>query len=241
MGAMGECDPGGAELLRFGDEVVASSGWHLRRSRLFAGVSDDVVARYAPAFALHSFRAGLSLALDGPAQRSVHVIRRGKVRIEQHVSPGMALVLGVFGSGDAFGLETLVAEGAHARTAYCARETLLLSAPCNVLRPALDESARLARNVAEALAGTLDGFALALRGLLHAPASQRILQTLELIAREHGVRVADGILLDVALTPDDVATLARSSNETVERAIFFLEREGRIRTEGSLITLLAQP
>jgi hypothetical protein len=117
-------------------------------------------------------------------------------------------------------------------------ETLLLSARSESLLPALDESARFARNVAEVLAQTLEGFAIALRGLLHTPCNERVFGVLERIAREHGVAVADGILLDVALAPDDIATLIRSSSGAAAEALFFLEREGRIRTDGSLITLL---
>jgi CRP-like cAMP-binding protein len=231
-------DPDGAEVVRFGDEVVANSSWHLRRSRLFAGVREDVVARYTPAFTLRSVPAGRSVVGDGSAERNVHVIRRGKVRIEHRVSADTVLVVSVLGSGDVFGLETVVGDPVPVRTAHCVRETLLLSAPSECVRPALDESARLARNVAESLAQTLDGFALALRGLVHAPCSKRVFQTLEQIAREHGVGVADGTLLDVALTPEDIAAVTDSSIETVAMAFFFLEREGHIRTDGSLITLL---
>ena len=225
---------GGAE---FGDEVLASSGWHLHRSRLFVGVAADVVARYACIFTLGLARAG-SIVRNASAGGDVHVIRRGKVRIEQYTCAGTAVIVSTLGSGDVFGLEHLVAERRYAPLAHAVHETLLLSAPSDRLRPALDESARFARNVAESFAQSLDGFALALDGFVHAPCSDRVLQALERIAQEHGVSVAGGILLDIALSPDDIATLTRCSREAVTTALFFLEREGRIRTDGSLVTLL---
>ena len=60
------------------------------------------------------------------------------------------------------------------------------------------------------------------------------------ISLEHGVAIENGTLLDIALRPEDIAALTRSSADDVAMALFFLEREGRIRREGSLITLLAR-
>ncbi|MGP6156448.1 MAG: Crp/Fnr family transcriptional regulator [Vulcanimicrobiaceae bacterium] len=225
-----------AEMQPFGAEVVANSGWHLRRSRLFAGVAEDVVARYAPAFALSTALAGD--VLRGEPEPNVHVIRRGRVRIQLWIADDAALAVNLLGPGDAFGTEALVVKNAPGTFAHCIRETLLLSAPAKSLLPALDESARFARNVAESLAHTLGGFSLALHGVTHARCTERVFRTLERIAREHGIGVTDGTLLDVALALDDVATLADFSSEAVATAFFFLEREGRIRRDGLLITLL---
>jgi hypothetical protein len=46
--------------------------------------------------------------------------------------------------------------------------------------------------------------------------------------------------LDIAIAPHDVAALARCSPDAAAAALFFLERDGRIRANGTLITLLAQ-
>jgi hypothetical protein len=97
----------------------------------------------------------------------------------------------------------------------------------------------MATNVARVLADQLDGAATGVCGLGYAALCRCVYAALEHAALERGVRVADGTLLDVALGPDDVAALARTSPQDAATALFFLERDGRIRANGSSITLLA--
>jgi hypothetical protein len=99
-------------------------------------------------------------------------------------------------------------------------------------------SPQLSGNVARVLAEHLDGAATGLSALAHAAICRCVYSALECASLERGVAVADGTLLDVALSADDVAALARTSAQEAATALFFLERNGRIRTSGSSITLL---
>jgi hypothetical protein len=93
-------------------------------------------------------------------------------------------------------------------------------------------------NVAAILAAELDGFATTFRGLGYAELAHRIYSALERMSLERGVTVADGTLLDVELGAADLAALTRIPAQEVATAVFHLERDGWIRTNGSLITLL---
>jgi CRP-like cAMP-binding protein len=203
------------ESQRFGDEVLANSVRHLRRSRLFVGVPGDLVESYAALFALRLVADDTAIVLDGRAERTVHVIRRGKVRIELRGPRGAALVVTHLAAGDVFGAETLVNKRPQASIAVCTQRTMLLSASAAALRSGLGRCARLSTNVAAILAAALERMSL-----------------------ERGVKVADGTLLDVELGAADLAALTRSPQQEVATAVFHLERDGWIRTNGSLITLL---
>ena len=223
---------------RFGDEVLANSVRHLRRSRLFAGVPGDLVESYAALFALRLVADDTAIVLDGRAERTVHVIRRGKVRIELRSPHGADLVVTRLAAGDVFGADTLFNKRPQASIAVCTQRTMLLSAPAAALRSGLGRCARLSTNVAAILAAELDGFATAFRGLGYTELAHRIYTALERMSLERGVTVADGTLLDVELGPADLAALTRSPAKDVATAVFYLERDGWIRTNGSLITLL---
>ena len=225
--------------MTFGDEVLANSVDRLRRSRLFEGVRADLAERCAASFALRRIAAETTIVLSGEADRSVHVIRRGNVRLELRGERGVALVVAQLGAGDVFGVETLAGGLRQPRFAVCARGTMLLSAPADRLISAVQSSARVTANVASVLAKEIDGVATALHGLAYADLTVRVLAVLQRISLECGVAVADGTLLDVALRADDLAALTRSAPHEAAAALFFLERDGRIRTSGSLITLLA--
>lgn len=222
-----------------GPEVRANDVDRLHRSRLFAGADRALVERYAPSFELRRIAAGTTLVLDADAERSVYVIRRGIVRLELRSEHGGALVVALLRQGDVFGVEALLGARLHARFAVCSQETMLLSARAAVLAPVFRASPGLSANVAHILVSELEGAATAYHGLRYAQLAADIYAVLKRVAVDYGVAVAAGTLLDIALDTDDVAALARCFPDDAAAALFFLERDGRIQTNGSLITLLA--
>jgi CRP-like cAMP-binding protein len=222
-----------------GPEVRANDVERLHRSRLFAGTDRALVERYAPSFELHRVDAGTTIVLERAAEQSVCVVRRGIVRLEVRSPNGDQLVVALLHSGDAFGVEALLGVQPHARFAVCSRPAILLSTRAAVLAPAFRACPTLSANVARILYRELKGAVTALQGLRYSDLASYIYAILERVALDHGVAVASGTLLDIALYADDVAALARCSADDAAAALFFLERDGRIQTNGSLITLLA--
>lgn len=199
----------------------------------------DLVERCAGLFELRRVAANAIIVLDGAADPTVHVIRRGNVRLELRNARGEALVVAQLGVGDVFGVETLVGGRSQATFAVCTQETILLSARADGLASAVASCVRMSTNVARILVQELDGVATSLHGLGYAELCARVYAALQRVSLERGVAVADGTLLDVALGVDDVAALIRSSPDDAAAVLFFLERDGRIRRSGPLITLLA--
>jgi CRP-like cAMP-binding protein len=222
----------------FGDEVLANSFDHLRRSRLFAEVPENLVETSAALFAPRLVPDGTALVLDGRAERTVHVLRRGRVRLELRGPGSAVLVVRQLAAGDAFGVETLVERRPQFKIAVCTQRTMLLSASAAALQAALGRCARFSTNVAAILALELEGFATAFHGIGSVEHARRVYAALERISLERGVQVTGGTLLDIELGVADLAALTRSSPQEVAAAVFFLERDGWIRTNGSLITLV---
>ena len=222
-----------------GEEVVAGSVDCLRGAPLFAGVSDELVRQAATLFSLRRVGAGTivdpgAAAPDG----GVFVIRRGKIRIEHRIATRTALTSGVLGQGDAFGLQSLFGYAPQS-VGLASQPALLLQAPANLFLRVVDDSLELWRNIARLHADALAATAAALQSFRSIELARRLLAIFERTAREHGIEVADGTLLDVALYPADIAALAGASEEHVADALALLEREGRLRIERSLIRLLS--
>jgi CRP/FNR family cyclic AMP-dependent transcriptional regulator len=221
-----------------GVEVWANSVYRLQRCRLFAGTERELVERCAASFTLNRIAAGTTIVLGGDAELNVHVIRRGAVRLELRAAHDTVLVVAQLRAGDVFGVETLVGEGPQATFGVCTQQTTLLSAPSAALASAFRSSAQMSANVGRILFRQLNGIATSLHGLCYSCLATRVYAVLEAVALEHGVAVTDGTLLDVALSEEDIGVLTRCSPDDAAAALFFLERGGRIRTNGSLITLL---
>jgi CRP/FNR family transcriptional regulator, cyclic AMP receptor protein len=224
----------------WGPEVQANNVERLHRSRLFAGTDRALVERYASSFELHRVNAGTTIVLERAAEQNVCVVRRGIVRLEVRSQNGDQLVVALLRSGDAFGVEALLGVRPRARVAVFPRPATLFSTRAAVLAPAFRACPTLSANVARILSGELEGVTTAFHGLRYADLASYIYRILERVSLDHGVAVASGTLLDIALYADDVAAIARCSPDDAAAALFFLERDGRIQTNGSLITLLAQ-
>ena len=223
----------------FGDEIVANSVVHLRRSRLFAGAGDEVVTAYAHCFSLRLVPAGIvvgAATMHGD-ERAIYVIRRGRVRIEQTIAERLTIVTAVLRTTDVFGLEALFYDSPRS-SARCVQDSLLLMAPVNRFRSILDRP-KISHNVARILAESLDDTSRALENLRYLGLTDAVFAALARIASEYGVAVRDGTLLDVALRPSDLAAIVRSSHADVTQALGLLERSGRIRRSGTSITLLS--
>jgi CRP-like cAMP-binding protein len=223
----------------WGPEVQANNVDRLHRSRLFAGTDRALAERYAPFFELHRVDAGTTLILDGDAERTVWVIRRGIVRLEVPTPSGEQLVVARLRPGDVFGIEALLGARPHARFAVCSQPAILLSTRAAVLAPAFRACPKLSANAARILFREHEGLVEAFDGLRYADLASYIYTILVRVALDYGVVVASGTLLDIALNADDVAALARCSPDDAAASLWFLERNGRIQTNGSLITLLA--
>jgi CRP-like cAMP-binding protein len=224
----------------FGEEVVAGTLDCLRGSPLFSGVPEAVVLEAAATFTLRRTRAGTSIEPGGACARDagVYVVRGGTVRMEFRIAPDTALDCGELRRGDAFGLESLFA-AAPGPSIRSAGSALVMYAPAERFANLAGSSPELMRNVARGLAATLAATSGALYGYRSIGLARRLLEILQETASRYGVTVADGILLDVALAPADLAALAGASEARVESALALLQREGAIRIDGPLIRLLS--
>jgi CRP-like cAMP-binding protein len=224
----------------FGDEVVAGTLDCLRGSPLFAGVPEAVVLEAAATFSLRRTHAGASIDPCGACARDagVYVVRGGTLRMEFRIAADSALDCGELRRGDAFGLESLFA-GSSGPSVRSAGTALVMHASAERFATLAGSSPQLMTNVARGLAATLAATSGALYGYRSIGLARRLLEILQDTASRYGVTVTDGILLDVALAPADLAALAGASEARVAGALALLQREGVIRIDGPLIRILS--
>jgi CRP-like cAMP-binding protein len=74
-------------------------------------------------------------------------------------------------------------------------------------------------------------------GLLFKGAPARLAQTLLDLARDHGVRDADGVLLPLRLSQQDLANLIGVTRESVNLALADFKQRGLVEMEGRSVRL----
>lgn len=182
---------------------------------------------------------GAVLLDQGDVGRSVHLVKRGTVRISRHTADGREVTIAILTAGSLFGEEVVFAPNVERSTvASCMTPTLLCSARAEHVYGLLGKFPSLALNVAKYLSERRDEALAIAEDLAFLTVPERIISLLGRLQTEYGKRVADGTLIDIALTHADVASLVGSTRETVSTQLSQLEKDGRLRHEGRTFVLL---
>jgi CRP/FNR family transcriptional regulator len=219
-------------------QVAENKVWYLRKNKLFARTPVDSIGN-----AEHIFKMALlpkrTMVFDqGDSSRVVYLIKRGRIRVSRATADGKEVTVAILGAGDIFGEDSLFGQATRTTVATCMEETLICTAAADDLFALLSGNPTLALNVAQILSERLDDASATIEDLALAKVSERLMHLFERLSGEHGRLTAEGTLLDVRLTHNDLASIIGSTRETVTLEIATLVRSGRIKHDGRNITLL---
>jgi len=177
------------------------------------------------------------LFLEGDPAEYVYVVAEGKVKIVKQAPGGKEIILEVFGPGEVFGGATLLLP-CHPASAVVMERGLVLRLPRLDYHALLTRYPPLAVEVIELLRQRLAEAHQIIRGLAAERVEARMARVLFKLAEKTGTSAADGIRLGVHLTRQDLADMVGCTLETAIRVLSRWQKEGLIKTEEGLITIL---
>jgi CRP/FNR family transcriptional regulator, cyclic AMP receptor protein len=175
---------------------------------------------------------------QGDAGDTLHLVRRGRLKVLIPAETGEEAVLTIVGPGDLFGELTLLDGGPRSATVVALEdvETVTLSRAdfLDLLRrePAVVEAllATLARTIRRLSEDVTDLMSLDLRGRL----AKKLLE----LAEAHGARSGDSIEIQVSLTQEELAGLIGATRPRVNKLLGFFEDRGAIARRGRRIIIV---
>lgn len=190
-----------------------------------------------PCFVHRQFRRGdIIFQKDEPGQ-SLFIIGTGSVRIYVPSSHGADLTLAVMGPGDFFGDLSLLDGGPRSASAVALSDTAAY---------ALERSdfVSLMRSRPEAALAVLEVVAQRLRetdqrasDLAFLEVRGRLARKLLELADRHGIAFDDGVLIDAAITQEDLASMIGVTRESVNRNLSLFRRQGLIGNRGRKLVI----
>jgi CRP-like cAMP-binding protein len=215
----------------------------LRASRLFQGLSDDLLLRLERDTQLRRFVGGEALWTAGDRAESFNIVATGLVQILQRLPSGDAALLGVFGPHECIGI------AASLEASNYPADCQALTEEVQVLRihaaPML-EITRTDVTVANALNSALLEHTKALRAKINimsaGTVSERLLMLFDHLADRFGDEREDSsTVIPVVLSRTALAWLVGARVETVIRAMTRWQREGWIETNREGFIIYARP
>ncbi len=209
----------------------------LRQVPTFARLSDGQLGLLAAQLGMERFARGALIFSQGSVGDRLYIVLRGKVRVYTTSALGQELSLMLFQGGDFFGELALLDGGPRSASAVAMTPTTALTLQRSAFLQTLDTCPPIAAVILEALSLRLRHSTSYAEQLASHTAPQRVV---DLILDLCGSAGGEPPVLHV--TQEELASLAGTSRETVNRVLATLRDRGLLRIERARlrITDLAQ-
>lgn len=212
----------------------------LKQIPLFADLPPEHLTPLAAALERQSYRKGQVILRQGEPGDSLYVILSGQVRIYTLSPDGYEVSVWICSKGDFFGEMALLTNQPRSANVEAMRRTEALRLHRHAFRSHLLSNPQAAIRIIETLSERLRRTTESVEGLVALNVNQRIARKLLELAAHHGIRQADGILIDLDLSQEAMASLVGTTRESANRALSALREQGIVQIERVRI-LVTQP
>jgi CRP-like cAMP-binding protein len=217
-------------------EAVQPSSLGLRRITLLDGLSEERLEALARECAWRNYRAGQRIISRAAADRDVHLIISGRVRVTTYSAAGRQVTFRDIAAGELFGEVAAIDDMPRSADVVALESALTASIPPSVFRRLLREEPTLAERVLRRLASLVRRMSERVIDLSTLGVHQRLHAELLRLAREAGV-ARNGARIDPAPKHADLASQVSTYREQVTRELSALGKAGIVRREGRALVI----
>jgi len=210
---------------------------YFKQVSFFADLPEEEIKALSSATKRRTFRASeVIFHRDDPGQ-VLYMIKEGKVKICIISPDGQEVSLAVLGKGEYFG-EFALLDGLPRSTDAVALEKV----ECYTLQRsdflnAILKNPKIAILVLEALSKRLRTTDQMVEDLIFLDVYGRVAEKLLELADAHGVKTGEGVLIDVRLTQQELASMVGASRESVNKVLGYFTDKNFISTDKHRITI----
>lgn len=211
----------------------------VRAVLLFRGLDTAALEAVIAAARERKVPAGTYFFQQGDDARHLFVLRLGQVRVLQTTPDGNQVLLrfikpgGMFGGVAAFGVREYPA------TAQATEDSIAWLWGAETMRELIRHSPQLALNALEHTAEIIQQLQDRVRELQTERLERRVARALLRLARQSGKTVPEGILIDHALSRQDLAEMTGTNLYSVSRILSAWEKQGLVSSGRERVTLCA--
>ena len=197
----------------------------------FAGLDHDQLHQVGDLCRVRGLTAGESVYLEGDPATQLYVVATGAMKTTRVSPEGRETLLDLLFPGDFLGSYPTQGAQEHADSAWAVTPTCLLSLDAGDFSTILRRFPSVALATLEGVSKRLSQSQDAVHRLSAAPVEKRLAATLLLVAEKIGEPWhGDGVLLQVPLSREDLASMTGAVTETASRILSQWRRDGLIDT-----------
>lgn len=206
---------------------------------VFAGLSDRDWEKITDLFNERQYQKDDYIFLEGEAPEALYIVKTGKVKVLRHSTDGKDVVLRVASPGQMLGAVATFDGGGYPGTAQAIEDCTLLLLARNDCLTLVARYPVFALAVINDMGNRLRSSAEQIRSLAVERVEQRIARVLLKLGVSAGSDLpAEGRVIEMPLTRQDVADMTGTTVETAIRVMSKFRRNNLIRTRRGKVVLV---
>jgi CRP-like cAMP-binding protein len=202
----------------------------VRRSSLFKDVSIAVFEKVLSIGVLRPIEEGGFFFMQGDPATHAYVLVEGRVKMIQITPGGQQITLRIMTPGQTYGgIALLNPETGYPATAQAVENSIAMAWNTTHLRELAASEPSISLNTMQLMHGYITELQERQQALVTERVDQRIARVLLKLAAQSGKKVAEGVLIDMPLTRQDVAEMSGTTLYTVSRTLSQWERSGLLK------------
>lgn len=202
--------------------------WYLKRCGLFERLAAAQIERLEAKSRVRKFAKGELVYLPTDSNSSVCLLTGGRVKIYHLTGDGKQAVLGLIDPGELFGELAVFDEGVREEFAEAMDAATVVLIPREEIVQLMTEHSEVSLGVTKLMGLRRRRIEQRLKSLLFRSNRERLVHLLLELAEKYGRPSVDGVLLNVKLSHQDLASIIGSTRETVTVLLGELQSAGTL-------------
>jgi CRP/FNR family transcriptional regulator, cyclic AMP receptor protein len=212
--------------------------WYLNKVSLFKGMTSHEMDRVHRMTTMKTFRKKEPIYLMGQPGKSVYILKKGVVKVSKILPDGRELVLALLKPGEIFGELEAVNEEDRQTQAEAHDEVMICVISRNDFLQVIQSKPELGVRLSKIIGFRRRIIENKLENLIFKTIPQKLGVLLLELAEQFGKKESQGILIDLALTHQDIANLVAASRTTVTETFQAFKEQGFIDVQDRRIRLM---
>jgi CRP-like cAMP-binding protein len=203
--------------------------WYLKRCQLFEQLPPGELGRLEGRARVREFPRGCPVYLPADEADGVLVLAKGRVKIASFSSDGKQAILAFIEPGELFGELALFDAGQRQEYAEAVEPSTVILLPAAELQRLIEDNPRVSLGITRLIGLRRRRIERRLKYLLFRSNRERLVNLLLELAEQYGKPHPQGLLVDIKLSHQDLASIIGSTRETVTVLLGELQAEGQLK------------
>lgn len=217
--------------------VMTERVWYIKECQLFSRLTDEQLARLERRGRMRTFPRNSTVYMPSDVGDGVFLLADGRVRISSITPDGKQAILAFIEPGELFGELSLVESGQREEYAETVVDSTIVLLPGDEVARLMGESAELTLGVTKLIGLRRKRIERRLRSLLFRSNRDRLTTLLLDLVEQYGRTTVEGVLLEIKLSHQDLASIIGATRETVTVLLGEMQLEGLLNVSRQRIVV----